>query len=61
VAWLPIWIGIICFQAGRKIETAFNVRDKMSLINVQKSLANFFTIYGILILVGLVIHKLILK
>jgi len=53
VAWLPIWIGIICFQAGRKIEIAYMVRDKISLINAQKKLANFFTIYGILILIGL--------
>lgn len=55
VAWLPIWIGIICFQAGRKIELAYKLRDKLSLINAQKNLANFFTIYGILILAGLAI------
>jgi flagellar biosynthesis protein FlhB len=53
-AWLPIWIGVLLFQAGNKISAAYNAGDKMSLIKVQKNLANCFTIYGVIVLVSLI-------
>jgi len=54
VAWLPIWIGIVCFQAGRKIEIAYIARDRMNLIEAQRYIAKYFTIYGVLLVIGLV-------
>lgn len=55
VAWLPIWIGVILLQVSSRIEQAEILGDKLSLIRAQKSLSTYFTVYGVLVLIGLII------
>ena len=55
IAWLPIWLGILLIQTANRIEQAHVTGDKIMLIKAQSSLATYFTIYGVLALIGLII------
>jgi hypothetical protein len=52
-AWLPIWLGVILFQAGSKIDGAYHAGNKAELLASLGKLKTFFLIYGILALIGL--------
>jgi len=52
-AWLPIWLGILLFQAGSKIDGAFQAGNKADLLASLGKLKTYFLIYGILALIGL--------
>lgn len=54
VAWLPIWLGILMFQTGKSIEAAFNNNDKAALMKAMNDLKTYFTIQGILALIGII-------
>lgn len=54
-AWLPIWLGILLTQAATRIEQAQHSGDKTAMINAQRSVSNYFLIYGVLILLGLIL------
>ena len=53
VAWLPIWMGILLFQAGSATEQAYYNGDKYSLTKSLNQLKLYFTINGILALIGI--------
>jgi hypothetical protein len=53
-AWLPIWMGIILYQAGSSSEQAYYDGDKYSLIKSLTQLKLYFTITGIMALIGIV-------
>jgi len=55
IAWLPIWLGALLYQSAGKIETAHILGDKKSFIKAQQNLSTYFTIYGVLAIVGIVI------
>ena len=54
VAWLPIWMGVLLFQTAKAVETAHAAEDESALIQSMSKLKTYFTITGILTLVGLV-------
>jgi len=54
VAWLPIWMGVILYQAGSASEQAYFNGDKYSLMKSLNQLKLYFTINGILALIGVV-------
>ena len=53
IAWLPIWMGVILFQAGSATEQAYYSGDKYSLAKSLNQLKLYFTINGILALIGI--------
>jgi uncharacterized membrane protein len=53
VAWLPIWMGVILYQAGSSSEQAYFNGDKYSLGKSLNQLKLYFTINGILALLGI--------
>lgn len=55
IAWLPIWMGIILFQAGSSSEQAFFSGDKFSLLKSLNQIKLFFTIMGIMSLIGILL------
>jgi len=55
IAWLPIWIGVLLLQSSSRIEHAHLSGSKESLIRAQKSLSTYFTVYGVLALIGIII------
>lgn len=54
ICWLPIWIGILLLRAASSAEMAQISGDKFQLVEALSKLKTYFTIYGILALLGLV-------
>jgi len=54
IAWLPIWMGVVLFQAGSSSEQAYFNGDKFSLIRSLTQLKLYFTIMGIMTLISIV-------
>jgi hypothetical protein len=53
IAWLPIWLGVILYQAGSSSEQAYFNGDKFSLTKSLNQLKLYFTISGVLALIGI--------
>ncbi len=54
IAWLPIWLGILLIQSSNRIADAQLSGDKFAMIKAQSNLGTFFTIYGVLTLLGII-------
>jgi len=54
IAWLPIWLGVLLLRVASRTEQAYNIGNKQLLINAQNDLSTFFTIYGVLALIGII-------
>lgn len=54
IAWLPIWIGVVLYQSATTIESAHVSGDKEMLRRALDKLKLYFTIQGILTLIGLI-------
>jgi hypothetical protein len=52
-AWLPIWMGILMFQAGSNIESAAQFGDKFAFLRSMGSLKTYFILQGVLTLLGI--------
>jgi len=52
-AWLPIWIGIILFQAAGAMEAAYKTQDKYQLIAANSKIKLYFIIQGVTTLIGI--------
>ena len=55
IAWLPIWMGILMFQAGSSIDSAGQFGDKFAFLRSMGSLKTYFVLQGILTLLGLLV------
>ena len=55
ICWLPIWIGILLFQAATAVESTQASGSKMELYGAMSKLKTYFTIYGVLALIGIVV------
>lgn len=53
-AWLPIWMGVILYQAGSSSEQAYFNGDKYSFLKSMNQLKLYFTITGIITLIGII-------
>jgi hypothetical protein len=53
-AWLPIWMGVLMFQAGSSIAPAGQFGDKFAFLSSMGSLKTYFVLQGILALLGIV-------
>ena len=54
-AWLPIWLGVLMFQAGSAIDSAGQFGDKFAFLRSLGSLKTYFVLQGILSLVGIIL------
>ncbi len=52
-AWLPIWMGILMFQAGSSIDSAGQFGDKFAFLRSMGSLKTYFVLQGVLTLIGI--------
>jgi 1,4-dihydroxy-2-naphthoate octaprenyltransferase len=59
VCWLPIWMGVLLFQSAKNIEQAQQNGTKDTFVVSQQKLKTFFTIAGILALIGIVAGLLV--
>ena len=60
IAWLPIWMGVVLFQAGSSSEQAYFNGDKFSLIRSLTQLKLYFTIMGIMTLISIVFSGILI-
>ena len=54
VAWLPIWLGVLLFQAGNQISEARITRNSFHLVEMMRKFKMYFMIQGILLLISVV-------
>jgi hypothetical protein len=54
-AWLPIWMGILMFQAGSNIESAAQFGDKYAFLRSMGSLKTYFVLQGVLTLISIIL------
>lgn len=54
IAWLPIWMGVLLFQAGNQITEARVSRNHYHLVEMMRKFKTYFMIQGILLLISLV-------
>ena len=55
VAWLPLWLGILLFQAGNRASSAAVGKNPQELIPMLDKLRLFFIINGIVLIIFLAI------
>lgn len=55
IAWLPIWLGMLLLKAGKSMEAAGRTGDRAQFLTAQEKLKTFFTVNGILMLVGIIL------
>lgn len=53
VAWLPIWMGVLLYQAAGLADEAYRNGDSRQLTESLAKLKTYFTITGVLALLGL--------
>lgn len=54
IAWIPIWLGILLFQIAAAAEQAFLTQSEGEFLKSQTKLKTYFTITGVLMLIGLI-------
>lgn len=55
IAWAPIWMGVLLFQAGNAAKDSQMLDNPTLLVEMMKKLKTFFIVNGILLVVGLVV------
>jgi hypothetical protein len=58
IAWLPIWMGVLLFQCAGQVEQAYSADNAQALHNALMKIRTYFTIVGVLTLIGLVVAVL---
>lgn len=58
-AWLPIWMGVLMYQAGSSLEMA-GLGDRFAFMRSLSSLKTYFVLQGVLSLIGIVLALTIL-
>jgi hypothetical protein len=53
IAWLPIWMGVLLFQAGSNIEPAGQLGDKFGFQRSMSALKTYFVLQGVLTLLSI--------
>jgi hypothetical protein len=54
IAWLPIWMGILLYSAGKKASDAQYTNNPMYLVEMMRKFKTFFIIQGVLLILGLI-------
>ncbi|MFH1688689.1 MAG: DUF5362 domain-containing protein [Candidatus Eisenbacteria bacterium] len=60
ICWLPIWIGVLLFQTAGTVEAAQASGSKMELYGALSKLKTYFTIYGVLALIGIIVSIIVI-
>ncbi len=55
IAWLPIWMGVLMFQAGSSIDSAGQFGDRFAFLRSMGSLKTYFVLQGVLTLLGILV------
>ncbi len=58
VAWLPIWMGFLLKRAGDSLSLARQTNNHFLIYSTAKDLGLYFTIIGVLTIIGLIMTVL---
>ena len=58
IAWVPIWMGIILYKSASTIEQAVHTGEKTYTLQSLQKLKTYFTIMGVVTLIGLIVGAL---
>jgi len=50
IAWLPIWLGVLLFQASQSVDRAYAQGNEELLHESLGKLKTFFVVYGVVVL-----------
>ncbi len=53
VAWLPIWMGVLLFQAGSQADNLLATKDAGRLVTILNKLRLYFVIQGVLAIIAI--------
>ena len=59
VAWIPIWIGVVLFQAASAAEQAYSTGSSDAMLLAQNKLKSYFTIMGVFTLIVIILNVLV--
>ncbi len=54
IAWLPIWLGVLLVRSSSNAKAAYYSGNKYDLIASLRNIGSYFTIYGVLTLIGII-------
>jgi hypothetical protein len=60
ICWLPIWMGVLLLKTSKAMDLAGRNGDRTQFILAQQKLKTFFTVNGILMLVGIVLTTILM-
>ena len=60
ICWLPIWMGVLLLKAGSAMAVAGRTGDRAQFLAAQEKLKTFFTVNGILMLVGIILTTIMM-
>lgn len=60
VAWIPIWIGVLLWQAAERARDAQMTGDEQTAIAALGKVRTVFVIYGVMMLIGIIVGVLML-
>lgn len=60
IAWVPIWIGVVLFQAASATEQAYNSGSSDAMLLAQNKLKSYFTIMGVFTLIIVILYALMI-
>ncbi len=55
IAWLPIWMGVVLYQAGNLASSAFLSKDENKFLESISKIRVFFILTGITLIVSIVL------
>lgn len=55
IAWLPIWMGVLLIGSAQNANRATALGEKSALLKSLQHLNNYFTIYGIMLIIIILI------
>lgn len=53
IAWLPIWMGVVLYQAGNLASSAYLLKDENKFLESVSKIRLYFILTGITLIVGI--------
>jgi hypothetical protein len=61
IAWLPIWLGVLLYQSADLADRAYATGDERQLIASLSKLKTYFTIYGVMAVIGIACWMIVMS
>ena len=55
VAWLPVWLAVLCFQIARSVNDAYSNQDELALTRANSKIGTAIFLLGVVLLISLIL------